>query len=693
MAKVALLIGVSEYAAGLNPLPGAVRDVEAMQRVLQHTEMGGFDEVKTLPNPDPIAMQEAIEMLFSGRVRDDLALLFFSGHGVKDDSGRLYFATRLTRKASTGNLVKATAVPASFVQDIMSHSRCKRQVVILDCCFSGAFAEGMTAKDDGTVDVHTQLGGEGRAVLTSSTSTQYSFEQQGASLSVYTRYIVEGIQTGAADADGDGAISIDELHDYARKKVQEAAPAMKPKIYAVEEGFKIRLAIAPVGDPNLRYRKAVERFASGGAISSIGRNTLDLQRNSLGLRPEEAAAIEAEVLKPYQEYKRRLQYYEQILAKEMQRQRYLTPEIRTELKSFQEALGLRDEDVRPIVERTAPQEMPKLVSTKSPTHKFNWTAATGVVGLLLLVGAGSWMVFGASSRQQSQSPQSSPIASTRSTPTRISRTLLPSESGKATSQGDGSDLPDPSRLEQRQPEQPGRTQPITNPVDGRQSQEAEERRQAQETEARRQEAEAKRQAQEAEARRQEEERRQAQEAEARRQEAEAARRQAEAAEARRQAEEAEARRQAQEAEARRQAALQRAFVGSWVNTDPNTRGITRVAIRSSGGTMFVQMWGKCHPKDCNWNEVTTDAADARDGVLSLAWSFSFKVDSQQLTVLPDGKLQVSGTTRFTDKSGRASYSYTHYFIKTSGPSSSVNQDALSDPPVQELIVQKLEKGK
>ncbi|MGC1392815.1 MAG: caspase family protein [Coleofasciculaceae cyanobacterium] len=31
---MALLIGVSEYEAGLNSLPGAVKDVEAMQRVL-----------------------------------------------------------------------------------------------------------------------------------------------------------------------------------------------------------------------------------------------------------------------------------------------------------------------------------------------------------------------------------------------------------------------------------------------------------------------------------------------------------------------------------------------------------------------------------------------------------------------------------------------------------------------------------
>ena len=370
MKKSALLIGMSEYQPGLSPLPGAVRDMAAMQRVLQHPDMGGFDEVKILANPDVQQMQEAIEALFSSCVKEDLTLLFFSGHGIKDDRGRLYFATPLTRKNSNGDLVKATAVPASFVQDIMSQSRCNRQVVILDCCFSGAFAEGMTAKDDGVVDVQSQLGGEGRAVLTSSTSTQYSFEEQGAELSVYTRFIVEGIETGIADTDNDGFIAVDELHDYARKKVQDTSPAMKPKIYAVEEGFRIFLAKAPTSDPRVIYRKEVERFFSRGTISAIGRNTLDVRQATLGLLPEVAAAIEAEVMKPYQEYQAKLLRYEQVLVAELQRQRAtsqtqgsLPNTTLGELQSFQKALGLRKEDVEAIAQRLIQPERQDVLPT------------------------------------------------------------------------------------------------------------------------------------------------------------------------------------------------------------------------------------------------------------------------------------------------------------------------------------------
>ncbi|MCC5605845.1 caspase family protein [Nostoc sp. CHAB 5834] len=292
MVKVALLIGVSEYEPGLTPLPATINDVMAMEKVLDNSEIGGFDKVTPLINPQQHEMALAIETLFAGRQKDDLVLLFFSGHGIKDESGKLYFATRNTLKNEKGGLVQATTVAASFVQDIMrTKDRSKRQVVILDCCFSGAFAEDMLVKDDGSVGVMNQLGGEGRAVLTSSTSTQYSFEQKESNLSIYTRYLVEGIETGAADINDNGVITVDELHEYAKKKVREAAPTMSPEIYPIKEGYTIVLAKAPLGDPKLKYRKEVERFSRGGEITSIGRKVLEKLQIKLKLSSEEAIAI------------------------------------------------------------------------------------------------------------------------------------------------------------------------------------------------------------------------------------------------------------------------------------------------------------------------------------------------------------------------------------------------------------------
>ena len=310
MAKIALLIGVSEYELGLNPLPSAVKDVEAMKRVLVNPEMGDFAEanIEVLKNPQRQDIEDAIFNLFHNRQKDDLLLFYFSGHGIKDDRGKLYLSSCTTKKLN-GKLVTPSAVAASVLHDNMNDSRSQRQVIILDCCFSGAIAQGMTVKDDGSVNVQEQLGGKGRAILTSSSSTQYSFEQEGSELSIYTRYLVEGIEKGAADKDGDGWISVDELHEYTSSKVQEAAPAMTPKFYPVEEGHKILLAKSPKDDPKVKYRKEFDNIAleDEGEISLGNRFYLNEVRKNLGLSDEDANAIEFEVLEPYRQRQKKLQ--------------------------------------------------------------------------------------------------------------------------------------------------------------------------------------------------------------------------------------------------------------------------------------------------------------------------------------------------------------------------------------------------
>ena len=356
MAKVALLIGVSEYEVGLNPLPAAVKDVVALERILKDSEMGDFDEVKVLTNPEPQAMQFEVETLFSGRSKDDFVLLFFSGHGIKDDSNNLYFATRITKKSAKGDLIRSTAVPARFVHEVMNNSRAKRQAIILDCCFSGAFDPSLQSKDDGSVDLQGQLGAEGRVVLTSSSSTQYSFEQQGSDLSLYTRYLIEGIETGAGDHDEDGKISVRELHDYATSRVQETVPSMTPKLITLKDmGFDLVLAKAKVTDPKLRYRKAASKCANAGTIRPAGRAMLNTLRQQLELTIEDATVIENEVLRPYQERLANLQQYRETLIASAEHEYPLNQLDLEDLNTLQKMLGLEDKDVLPIQQEVEAQ--------------------------------------------------------------------------------------------------------------------------------------------------------------------------------------------------------------------------------------------------------------------------------------------------------------------------------------------------
>lgn len=90
-----------------------------------------------------------------------------------------YLAATNTRPG----LLASTAVEAAWVNRVRQRSRAPR-IVLLDCCYGGAFERGVLARAGGDVDVRDQfreagLGqGRGRVVITASTAMEYAFEGQ-----------------------------------------------------------------------------------------------------------------------------------------------------------------------------------------------------------------------------------------------------------------------------------------------------------------------------------------------------------------------------------------------------------------------------------------------------------------------------------------------------------------------------------
>ncbi len=243
--RVALIIASYQYQdVGLRKLIAPAQDAEGLAQVLEDPAIGGF-EVQTLLNQPSHQIRQHVEDFFSDRKRDDLLLCYFSGHGIKDEDGRLYFATPDTRRKR----LRSTAIAATLVNDVMRSSRSRRQVLLLDCCYSGAFARGMIAKSDQAVGIKERFEGRGRVVLTASDAMQYAFEGdaiegQGAR-SIFTRAVVDGLQTGQADLDGDGYVSLDELYDYAHERVVDETPQQRPGKWALGVQGQIVIARNP----------------------------------------------------------------------------------------------------------------------------------------------------------------------------------------------------------------------------------------------------------------------------------------------------------------------------------------------------------------------------------------------------------------------------------------------------------------
>jgi hypothetical protein len=251
--RSALIIASYEYAdPGLRRLRAPASDARALEAVLRDSAIGGF-EVRTLLNEPAHEISLAVEDFFADRRPDDLLLVHFSCHGIKDEDGELYFATANTALRRLG----ATAVAADFVNRRMSRSRSRRIVLLLDCCYAGAFERGMTARAGTGMGIEAQFGGRGRAVITASSAMEYAFEGDELSdtrehqPSVFTSALVEGLSTGDADRDQDGMVALDELYDYVYDKVRATTPNQTPGkwTFGVQGDLHIARRARPVTTP------------------------------------------------------------------------------------------------------------------------------------------------------------------------------------------------------------------------------------------------------------------------------------------------------------------------------------------------------------------------------------------------------------------------------------------------------------
>ncbi|MFI0999442.1 Hsp70 family protein [Streptomyces galbus] len=251
MAGRALIIANSTYDDGhFAPLPAATADAAALAEVLGAPDIGGF-EVETLVDVSQRPAMRALEAFFTKAARDDLLLLHLSLHGWKDTRGRLHFIMRDTEL----DYLRATAVPAEVIGDWMGASRSRRIVVLLDCCYSGAFPMNALRRDAGTptVDVAEPFAGNGRVVMTASTALQYAYEGERevrhsrapAQPSVFTSAVVGGLRDGSADLDGDGFVSVEELYEYVHEQVRNRIAGQTPTLSVDSAQGTIHLARSP----------------------------------------------------------------------------------------------------------------------------------------------------------------------------------------------------------------------------------------------------------------------------------------------------------------------------------------------------------------------------------------------------------------------------------------------------------------
>jgi WD40 repeat protein len=241
----ALIIAASAYVdPTLQRLRAPGHDAADLAAVLHDPAIGAFD-IETLIDPSSERVMRGVASFCATAAPSDLMLVYLSCHGVLDDRGRLYYAMVNTERP----LLAATAVSAQWLSEQLDDCRSRRQILVLDCCHSGAFAKG--AKGEGDLALKDRFAGRGKVVLTASRSTEYSFE--GAEVlgegvrSVFTRAFVDGLRTGDADRDKDGRVTVTDLYRYVYDTVQVLEPRQTPELWTYGAEGDLLVALSPRG--------------------------------------------------------------------------------------------------------------------------------------------------------------------------------------------------------------------------------------------------------------------------------------------------------------------------------------------------------------------------------------------------------------------------------------------------------------
>jgi uncharacterized caspase-like protein len=250
----ALLVAVDKYDDEKLPaLAAPVRDAWALAEVLGDESVGGF-EVEVIADDVTWTICERLDELLADCRPGDVVLLHFACHGLKDDDGSLYLTARNTRPQR----LISTAIDTAAVTRMMRRSRAGSVVLLLDCCYGGAFAKGVLARAGDDLDLGVRIdrslgGGRGLAVITAASTTEWAFEVDGSArrgapnTSVFTRALVDGIRTGEADHDQDGKISLGELFGYVYDRVKAERPGQTPGKWEFNLQGDLYLARTPGG--------------------------------------------------------------------------------------------------------------------------------------------------------------------------------------------------------------------------------------------------------------------------------------------------------------------------------------------------------------------------------------------------------------------------------------------------------------
>jgi len=275
--KYALLVGVDNYlhSTDLPDLRLPLNDVKAFEKILRESPECDF-EINVLSNPSNQDLRTLLADILTNQAKNnDMVFFYFSGHGKLSSDGDLCLCT----KDANPLLLDTTAVDLPWLKKKIDSTRASQVVLLLDCCYSGAAIGSFKGSMDDVIK--KGIGpGKGKYLITSSNSIQPSLELASDDVSLFTKWMLAGLESWDADKNDDGILTIEELYNYASEKTSEEIPTQIPQNYVfgttpadiiIAEKEESNGQTEPIDSAHINYLNIVKPlFNSGNIIPLFG---------------------------------------------------------------------------------------------------------------------------------------------------------------------------------------------------------------------------------------------------------------------------------------------------------------------------------------------------------------------------------------------------------------------------------------
>jgi hypothetical protein len=191
-------------------LPGVARDAIEVEKILSDDETCRFT-VLTLVDRGLLEVRREIERICRQATENDTILIYYSGGSRMGGDDSLYLLVNDSEEEFLG----ATAFGAEFIVSQLRGSKCRKIVLLVDTCHSGAFFNNNRGIPSGLF-----------AITSCSADEACPDTHEGGPFSVA---LCAGLRGSAADADGDGMVSIDELHEFIKDRLRAQHYSVTPQ--------------------------------------------------------------------------------------------------------------------------------------------------------------------------------------------------------------------------------------------------------------------------------------------------------------------------------------------------------------------------------------------------------------------------------------------------------------------------------